>query len=87
MHALRCLFFIRAYFQMEVWASHTPGVQNDMADAISRDNLCYFFSQAPGVQHRRVAIPPPLLALVVEQAPDWTSLTWAQLFKNSLRQV
>ena len=87
MHLLRCLFFIKAHFQMEVWATHTPGVQNDMADAISRDNLHYFFSQAPGIRHRRVEIPPPLLALLVEQAPDWTSPTWAQLFRSSFPLV
>ena len=25
MHILRCLFFIRAHFQLEVWAVHVPG--------------------------------------------------------------
>jgi len=48
MHALRCLFFIKAYFQIEVWASHTPGVQNDMANANSQDNLCYFSLRLQG---------------------------------------
>ena len=26
MHLLRCLFYIRAHLELEVWAVHTPGV-------------------------------------------------------------
>ena len=85
MHLLLCLFFIRARFQVEVWATHTPGVQNGMADAISRNNLHYFFSQAPDAQRRRIAIPPALVALLVEQRPDWTSQTWTRLFETSFQ--
>ena len=40
MHLLRCLIFIRAHFQLEAWAVHTPGVENGIADAISRNNMC-----------------------------------------------
>ena len=85
MHLLRCLFFIRARFQVEVWATHTPGVQNGMADAISRNNLHYFLSQAPDAQCPRIAIPPALVALLVEQRPDWTSQTWTRLFETSFQ--
>ena len=45
MHLLRCLFFIRAHFQLEMWACHIPGVQNIIADAISRNNMSVFFSR------------------------------------------
>ena len=87
MHLLRCLFFIRAQFQVELWAVHIPGIQNSMADAISQNNLHYLFSQAPGARHRRVGIPPAVRALLVKQMPDWTSPTWAQLFKSSFQLV
>ena len=80
MHLLRTLFFIRAHFYIDVWAVHVPGANNELADAISRDNLRLLFSQVPEASHRRVAVPPPLLALLVEQQPDWTSPTWRQLF-------
>ena len=43
MHLLRCMFFIRARIQLDVWAVHTPGAQNGIADAISRNNLHHFF--------------------------------------------
>ena len=64
MHLLRCLFFIRARFQLDVWAVHVPGVQNSLADAISRNNLDAFLMQVPGATHHRRAVPPKLLELL-----------------------
>ena len=71
---LRCLFFIRAHFQLEAWAVHTPGVENGRADAISRKNMCRFRSQVPVARDCRVPIPPALIVLLAEQQPDWTCL-------------
>ena len=47
MHLLRCLFFIRAHLQIQLWAVHVPGIENILADAISRNNLCLLYSQIP----------------------------------------
>ena len=44
MHLLRCLFFIKAHFQIEVKVSHIPGAENVQAGAISCDLLSVFFS-------------------------------------------
>ena len=82
MHLLRCLFFIRARFHLAVWAVHVPGVQNSWADAISRNHLPHFFSQVPGAANRRRPVPPCLLALLVDQQPDWTSTAWTRLFRR-----
>ena len=43
MHLLRILAFIKAKFRFLLVASHIPGKDNDLADALSRDNLSYFF--------------------------------------------
>ena len=75
MHLLRCLFFIRAHFQIEAWAVHTPGVENGVADAISRNYLCHLFSQVPAARPHRTPVPPALSALLVEQQPDRMSLS------------
>ena len=82
MHLLRCLFFVRARFQFEAWAVHTPGADNGIADAISRNNMYRFYSQVPAARVRRVPIPPPLMALLVGQQPDWTSMAWTRLFRS-----
>ncbi len=87
MHLLRCLFFIRAHFQISLWATHTPGADNTMADAISRNHLSQFFLQAPEARRHRVPIPQPLVDLLVEQQPDWTSRLWTRLFRSSLPRV
>ncbi len=71
-HLLRCLFFIRAHFQIEVLTVHVPGVENSLADAISRDHLQTLFLQVPGAVARRAIIPANLLSLLVERQPDWT---------------
>ncbi len=70
MHLLRCLFFIRAHFQIEVLTVHVPGVENSLADAISRNNLQTLFLQVPGAVARRAIIPANLLSLLVERQPD-----------------
>ena len=87
MHLLRCLFFIRAYFQISVRAVHIPGQHNCIADAISRNNLDYFFSQVPQAASRCTIVPRNLLKLLVEQQPDWTSPAWTRLFRSCFPQV
>ena len=43
MYLLRCLFFIRAHFQIWLWAVHIPGIGYTVVDAISHNNLCLLF--------------------------------------------
>ena len=52
MHLLRCLFFIKAHFQMEIKVSHIPGIENTQTDAISRD-----FLPGPGTQAQHQSVP------------------------------
>lgn len=85
MHLLRCLFFIKAHFHLEVKAEHVPGEENTLADALSRDNMSLFFSQAPQARKDPTEISEAVIALLIEQQPDWTAQTWCQLFKNSFQ--
>ena len=64
MHRLRCLFFIRAHFQMSLHAVHTPGHLNTVTDAISHNNLPHFFKQVPAASHIPDRILPELLDLL-----------------------
>ena len=84
-HLLRCLYFYSALFQFEFSAEHIPGVQNVAADALSRDNLVLFSSLLP--QATQVQIPAPLLDLLLIQRPDWGSVNWINLFRDSLLMV
>ena len=63
MHRLRCLFFIRARFQMSLHTVHTPGHLNSVADAISHNKLPHLFKQVPAASHTPDRILPELLDL------------------------
>ena len=86
MHLLRCLFFICAFFYLSVREVHVPGAQNGWADAISRNHLPLFFVQVPRAVDHQEPIPSSLLALLVNEQPDWTSPAWAQLFRRCFQQ-
>ncbi len=47
MHLLRWLFFLEAYYKLHISASHIRGVDNILADNLSRNNLSSFLLQAP----------------------------------------
>ena len=60
MHLMRCLSFIAAQFSFNMVASHIKGTENDLADAISRNNLGYFFSRYPQASPIPTALPQEL---------------------------
>ena len=70
MHLLHCLFFIRARFDFQLEAVHIPGVQNQLADAISCDRLSFLFTQVPAARESQVHLPPDLVTLWL--AASWT---------------
>ena len=77
-HMLRCLFFVEAYFDLTLSATHIPGIQNRAADCISRNNLGEFFSLNPQAQLQPIAVPPGLVNQLVLPKEDnpWTSNNW-----------
>jgi hypothetical protein len=77
MHLLRSLAFIKAKFRFLLVTSHIPGKDNDLADALSRDNLSYFLSNHPKSPS---PLPQELLYLIVVVKPDWTSAHWTSLW-------
>ena len=82
LHLLRCFHFYSALFQFDYLAEHIPGVQNNAADALSRDNLHLFPSLFS--QETQYSVPSQLSDLLVSQRPDWGSLSWTALFVDTL---
>lgn len=74
MHLMRCLAFTKAKWQISVVAEHIPGIQNTLADALSRDKLSIFHSLFPQVNSQLTLIPAAIVDLLVIIRPDWTSL-------------
>ena len=85
MHLLRCFSFYSAYFRFHFSAVHIPGVENEAADALSRNNMPLFFSLVPNTPQFK--IPQPLMDLLVVKRPDWGSQPWTQLFVSSLNMA
>lgn len=82
MHLLRCLFFIAAHFDFDIFARHIPGSLNVAADALSRNLLPLFLAKVPEAETLPTTIPPQLLEVLVHTRPDWTSTNWVSLFNS-----
>ena len=70
---------------LELVASHIRGVENTMADALSRDNVTTFRSLWPEASPEPSAIPEALLDLLLVRKPDWTSPSWTELWSIIFR--
>ena len=84
MHLLRCMHFFCVMHGISVRAEHIPGVNNTVADAISRNNLQVLFQEVPGASKVPDPIHPAMRQLLVDQQPDWLSDNWRALLKASL---
>ena len=80
MHLVRCLAFIKAKYEFELVATHVRGVDNPIADALSRDKLPLFRSLHPQAAEEATPISPDLLDLLLLSQPDWTSPRWTGLW-------
>jgi hypothetical protein len=83
---LRCLHFITAKFNIILSAVHLPGVDNVLADALSRDNLAYFLLHNPQASPLPSLIPVPLLDPLASTNLDWTSPSWNSTFSSIFKQ-
>ena len=68
-------------------SEHTPGKLNVAADCLSRDKVTLFFQQVPTACQTATAVPEELCQALIHQQPDWTSLTWRDLFTSISQKV
>ena len=86
MHLIRCLFFIEAWYQFEMVASHLPGHLNTLADDLSRNRRDSFLSKAQSMEAEPSQIHPDLPVLLLE-GKGWMSPAWTTRFSSILRGV
>ena len=67
-------------------SEHIRGIDNDLADDLSRNQLASFV-QKSGLQTSPTAIPSKLLDMLMGSRPDWTSQSWKQLFNDTLNRA
>ena len=71
---LRCMIFIAAKYSIWFSSAHIPGRFNTIADAISRNQMKMFFSQAPSaIDPSPINIPHTLPEVLYRAPPDWLS--------------
>lgn len=85
MQLMRCLAFLAAKGDFHMVASHIKGINNTLADALSRDNLPLFHSLHPQAEMRPAAIPEAMLDLVFIQEPVWTCKNWTDQWNSTFR--
>ena len=83
-HLLRCLFFIEAEFNFALSGTHIAGVDNHLADDLSRDKLSCFLSKLPQAHTLPSPIPKPLTTALLDTHATWTSPSWIQQFINTV---
>ena len=85
---LRCLVFCAAKHCFWFTAKHIPGHSNILADAISRNKVDFFLTQAPLTMERSPEeLPEEIPQLLLLQEPDWLSPTWTKLFNCITQQA
>ena len=81
-HLLRCLFFFAASWHFHYNASHIPGIENSIADALSRNNAHLLFSLAPSANILPSPVPLSLQDLIFHTDASWTSTRWRNTFRH-----
>ena len=85
MHLLRCIHFVCASNDFKLRAEHIPGQAKTLADAISRNHLQVFFSEAPQAQSQPSHISEQLWTFLTSRQPEWRSPAWQEWLQSSLR--
>lgn len=83
-HLLRCLFVYAAHYHFTLEAQHVPGHHNQIADALSRNNMFLFHRLHPQAVPVPEHIPQEAIQMAMMINTDWTSQTWRTLFKATL---
>ena len=83
MHLRRCLAFLEAKGQFHIMAVHIRGVDNVVADALSRNRAHVACSLLQGAEQEPVAVPEGVLDVVARTKPDWLDEGWRKLWSSS----
>ena len=69
MHMVRCLFFFHAQQDISLYCQY-HGIDNTLADALSRNNATLFLSKVPNADKTATHVPQELMELLVVQKPE-----------------
>lgn len=75
-HLLRVLALLLVRLQVSLRADHIPGLRNNGADALSRDNAVLFFSLFPQAPRYPTVVPESVSDVLLDREGSWTSKAW-----------
>ena len=87
MHLMRCLSFVAAKFDFVFSLTHVRGVDNVLADALSRNKLPVFLATYPQANLSPTLLPLAIQELLISKKPDWTSPDWIPLWNSSFSEA
>jgi len=79
MHLMRCLAFVEATVPLTIVSEHIRGVENTVADALSRDRLDVARSVMQESAERTEQIPESLIELLMTDNRSWSGQEWERL--------
>ncbi len=79
MHLLRCLALVETTLSLSVRAVHIKGVDNGIADDLSRDRMVKALSSMQEADVRPVEVPGSLLGLLTTGSLSWSERDWKQM--------
>lgn len=86
MQLLRCLFFLEACHQFQLSSEHIAGVDNELADDLSRNRLSDFRAKTTGMNDSPSLIPSYLLQWLLQPQQNWSSPSWIHQFSTFARR-
>ena len=82
MHLRRCLAFLEAKGAFHIYAEHIKGVNNGIADALSRNQLTRAKLLFPQADEAPTSIPEAVLEALVDRKQDAASPNWTRLWQT-----
>ncbi len=76
---LRCLAMVEATLSLAVRVEHIRGVDNRVADALSRNEAEFARMLMQGAEMEPTAVPRELLEVLCKKGPSWCEPEWEKL--------
>ena len=87
MHLRWCLSFLEAKWAIHLWAEHVRGVDNEVADLLSRNRLDHAFCLHPQMERTPEALDEEVLQVVVREQQAGKNMDWMRLWRSSSGRV
>ena len=86
MHLRRCLALLEAKWAIQLWAEHVRGVENEVADWLSRNKLDQVLCVHPQMRQEPERVEEEVLQVVIWERQAGGNPDWSRLWQSSSRK-